>query len=54
MRLHKAPSPAPLYQCFNCKWRWEDEAGMVSCPKCGSIYCLWLNYALWEENKRKR
>lgn len=49
-----ATATTPLYQCFNCKFRWEDEAGMVSCPRCGSIYALWLNHEHWTDPRRDR
>ena len=45
----------PLYQCFNCRFRWEtSEPGPTGCPRCGSIYNIWLNHEHWTDPQRAR
>jgi len=50
-----ADETKPLYQCFNCRFRWEtSEPGPTGCPRCGSIYNIWLNHELWTDPQRAR
>ncbi len=37
-----------LNRCCKCSYEWNDEpfghAKYHGCPKCGSVYWLWLDY----------
>jgi rubrerythrin len=37
-------SPLALYQCLRCGCRWTDKPQPVTCPTCGHVYVLWVNY----------
>ncbi len=43
------------YQCQSCQHRWSEQIPMIQtrqpyktgaepCPRCGHLYCAWLNY----------
>ncbi len=37
-----------MNRCCRCRYEWPDKpfghAVREACPKCGSVYWLWLNY----------
>ena len=42
-----------LNRCCRCGYEWQDrpfgDARYHACPKCGSVYWLWLNFDQWEQ-----
>lgn len=43
-----------VYECRRCGHRWESApSSQTECRKCGSLYCIWLNYEEWERSPER-
>jgi rubrerythrin len=38
------PARRARYRCAKCRFEWAGLAGPVSCPECGHLYVVWIDY----------
>lgn len=42
------------YKCDSCNFKWSQLVGPTQCPRCGHLYCKWLNLKKVEKTWKKR